>query len=1009
MKKKNWIYALIVTLIIIIAIVSMIFFVQTKYGDQSEKGSQSVSNKNNKIHIAIVNEDQPTTYNGKKVELGQAFIKRLANEKNYKFETVTRNVAESGLKNGGYQVMIVIPENFSKLAMQLDAKTPSKISLQYKTAVGQKEEVAKNTEKVVSNVLNDFNKNLVEIYLTSIIDNLHNAQKNVGAIMTREHGVNSKFSNYLLNPINDFPELFTDTLVNSISANKDITKWFQTYNKSLLSANSDTFRVNTDYNVSTLIEKPNSLFDEHNAAMDKMLQDYKSQKDSVELDNYINALKQMDSQIDQQSSMQDTGKEEYKQTVKENLDKLREIIQSQESPFSKGMIEDYRKQLTESLQDELANNKDLQDALNSIKMNNAQFAENLEKQLHDDIVKEPDTDTTFIYNMSKQDFIAAGLNEDEANKYEAIVKEAKRYKNEYNLKKPLAEHINLTDYDNQVAQDTSSLINDGVKVQRTETIKSNDINQLTVATDPHFNFEGDIKINGKKYDIKDQSVQLDTSNKEYKVEVNGVAKLKKDAEKDFLKDKTMHLQLLFGQANRQDEPNDKKATSVVDVTLNHNLDGRLSKDALSQQLSALSRFDAHYKIYTDTKGREGKPFDNKRLIDMMVDQVINDMESFKDDKVAVLHQIDSMEENSDKLIDDILNNKKNTTKNKEDISKLIDQLENVKKTFAEEPQEPKIDKGKNDEFNTMSSNLDKEISRISEKSTQLLSDTQESKSIADSVSGQLNQVDNNVNKLHATGRALGVRANDLNRQMAKNDKENDLFAKEFKKVLQNSKDGDRQNQALKAFMSNPVQKKNLENVLANNGNTDVISPTLFVLLMYLLSMITAYIFYSYERAKGQMNFIKDDYSSKNHLWNNIITSGVIGTTGLVEGLIVGLIAMNKFHVLAGYRAKFILMVILTMMVFVLINTYLLRQVKSIGMFLMIAALGLYFVAMNNLKAAGQGVTNKISPLSYIDNMFFNYLNAEHPIGLALVILTVLVIIGFVLNMFIKHFKKERLI
>ena len=39
----------------------------------------------------------------------------------------------------------------------------------------------------------------------------------------------------------------------------------------------------------------------------------------MELDNYINALKQMDSQIDQQSSMQDTGKEEYKQTVKEKL------------------------------------------------------------------------------------------------------------------------------------------------------------------------------------------------------------------------------------------------------------------------------------------------------------------------------------------------------------------------------------------------------------------------------------------------------------------------------------------------------------------------------------------------------------------------------------------------------------------------------------------------------------------------------------------------------------------
>ncbi len=68
-------------------------------------------------------------------------------------------------------------------------------------------------------------------------------------------------------------------------------------------------------------------------------------------------------------------------------------------------------------------------------------------------------------------------------------------------------------------------------------------------------------------------------------------------------------------------------------------------------------------------------------------------------------------------------------------------------------------------------------------------------------------------------------------------------------------------------------------------------------------------------------------SSKNHLWNNVITSGVIGTTGLVEGLIVGLIAMNKFHVLAGYRAKFILMVILTMMVFVLISTIYMKTGK----------------------------------------------------------------------------------
>ena len=86
--------------------------------------------------------------------------------------------------------------------------------------------------------------------------------------------------------------------------------------------------------------------------------------------------------------------------------------------------------------------------------------------------------------------------------------------------------------------------------------------------------------------------------------------------------------------------------------------------------------------------------------------------------------------------------------------------------------------------------------------------------------------------------------------MANNDKDNQLFAKDFANVLKNSKDGDRQNKALKDFMSNPIQKQNLENVLANNGDKDTFSPTLLVLLMYLISMMTAYVFYSYERKRS---------------------------------------------------------------------------------------------------------------------------------------------------------------
>ena len=36
MKKKNWIYSLIIILIIVLAIVGLITFVHTKYGNQAE-------------------------------------------------------------------------------------------------------------------------------------------------------------------------------------------------------------------------------------------------------------------------------------------------------------------------------------------------------------------------------------------------------------------------------------------------------------------------------------------------------------------------------------------------------------------------------------------------------------------------------------------------------------------------------------------------------------------------------------------------------------------------------------------------------------------------------------------------------------------------------------------------------------------------------------------------------------------------------------------------------------
>ncbi|UEX90022.1 hypothetical protein LN051_10885 [Staphylococcus ratti] len=553
-------------------------------------------------------------------------------------------------------------------------------------------------------------------------------------------------------------------------------------------------------------------------------------------------------------------------------------------------------------------------------------------------------------------------------------------------------------------------------IERKETIKSKDINQLSVALDKNFTFEGTIKVNGKNYDIKDQDVKLDTTKKTFDVEVKGTAKLKsgESHEKAFLKDKMMHLQLVFGAADQTGDhgtTSDKHSgVSVVDISMHHHLDGRLIHADVNEQLRALDRFANHYQIYQSQHLSPDAPeINSDAIIEMLVDEVIQDMKDFKTDKSALLEQIDNLDKTSSDLISEMMKGQEGLLDNQKDISKLIQTLDETHQKVKENPEKPEVDKAQQDGFVTLSTKLDDDIQTLSEKSTQLLSDSQKSQATANTVSSELNQLDRNVAQLHASGRALGDRANAINRNMTNNAKQNKLFADHFAKVLKNSKEGDRQNEALKAFMSHPIQKKNLENVLASSDEKNTISPSILVLLMYLLSMMTAYFIYSYENTKGALQFIKNDFGKHNTVWNSVVNTALISAIAAVEGIIIGLVAMNQFDILDGYRLKFILMVLVTMGAFVLMNTYLFRQLRTIGMFIMLAFLAIYFVAMNQVGISPTQTTiGKVSPLSYIDAAFFNFLNGEQSVVFVMVLLGVIAITAFLLNLVIKPITKVRL-
>lgn len=86
-----------------------------------------------KLPIAVVNRDQAVKYQGKKMAVGQQMIAQLKKNHGMQWHFVSAQKAQEGLKENKYYAVVEIPENFSKNATTVTAKSPKKMNLTYKT------------------------------------------------------------------------------------------------------------------------------------------------------------------------------------------------------------------------------------------------------------------------------------------------------------------------------------------------------------------------------------------------------------------------------------------------------------------------------------------------------------------------------------------------------------------------------------------------------------------------------------------------------------------------------------------------------------------------------------------------------------------------------------------------------------------------------------------------------------------------------------------------------------
>ena len=198
-------------LLIFVLIISFFGIIKPSFIDNKD----SNQNKNtNLLKIAIVNEDNGTTYNGETVNIANTLIKSFIKNSDYNVEEVTRNIAEKGLENNTYQLMVILPSKFSEESLALESVNPAKVDFQYKIKT-DKPVISRQAEQAVTTLKSKFNKDLIRVYFSSIIGTLQSSQDYVSDIVENNGVVLNTYKTKLLDPLNSYSKSFEGLGTNS--------------------------------------------------------------------------------------------------------------------------------------------------------------------------------------------------------------------------------------------------------------------------------------------------------------------------------------------------------------------------------------------------------------------------------------------------------------------------------------------------------------------------------------------------------------------------------------------------------------------------------------------------------------------------------------------------------------------------------------------------------------------------------------------------------------------------
>ena len=877
--NKKVLFSLGIALLLVTMIVS--FFAVVKPTPISRTNSDS-SVQQAPIKVAVVNEDTGKVYNGQPINIANTLVNSFIAKNNYKVEVVSRSIAENGLKNETYQLMIILPSKFSEEALAIESTSPVQAKFQYQIQSSDQLTV-KQAEQAVVAFKELFNKDLINIYFTSIIGNLKTAQGQVADVVTNEHESLTSFNNKLVDPLAQYSQQFNGLG----SSPNNLLSSYSSFNKTLLNTN-DAFKsidsVNKTYEGPIKeIDEQQKKWDNSLGKREKSLANYDTEFSKLSVKEQLTRLTAINTQVTEKLSEPAIWKETTNTASSYNQDitKLLESLQKNNKEID-DTLSNYDTKIREAVESSLAKNSSAVDGANktlgsyiqslNTSMQN-QMTSKWPSVYYDDAainnLSLSDTDKQHLKNISAFIQWYSKKTGKDLPTLQATTLENEEFsqlKNDIKSKSTTKRELKLPSFEGKISKLTLTVPNGyylkesnygfsdlggdsyqvsipseaspGMTISYTLGIKNeNDISVLSpVFVKYQLDTTEDVKV------IKEDAPDLEKGRTENDTPVSPATSVTSSSSTSDGKKPTeivtVTKTITITKINQTEKKVLNRHYEMQDIISNWKynptkLTQAVYKDVeaylqLSGLVTAYYGLDLSKNTYTDTtfvpaEGSLAALANNDDLKTIVTNLIkATTVEALKSDlKISdkKLTDIQSRLANAEKLTTNIDQLRETTKDLMTQLSQLIEQTKLVDKTIESKPSFVETEKVDNTNMVTVSMDMNRDLGTLMSASKTLMDNTKANQAVSETIEATMTQLTNDVNTLEKDGKSLTERVSELKKIMSSEYGSNEEFLKNFSTVLSNTKTGNTKNEAVYEYLSNPVDASKIGNVVSAATNS----------------------------------------------------------------------------------------------------------------------------------------------------------------------------------------------